>query len=51
MRSAAVGHFCSVSDDVLAVFVENGLEKAVYVLITVVGLEMVDSVSVCSDGL
>ena len=37
----------------LSVFAElaaDGLEKAVYVLITVAGLEMVESVLFCSDG-
>ena len=41
-----MSHFC----DVLAMFVENGLEKAVFVLITVVGLEVVKSALFCSDG-
>ena len=64
MRCVALGHKCSVSDDVLGVFDENGLEKVyfrstavdglgkvIYMLITVVGLEVVDYLLCCSEGL
>ena len=34
----------------LDVIAENGLEKAVFVLVIVAGFEMVDSVLFCGDG-